>query len=132
MAVEDVEDQEIMSPTSNSDITALSYRVGALEKDVGDIKTQLNLKSTERENDLRFQSFEDKFQSMSSDIKEVKEIIKDIVTRSEQQQKDTASELKTISDSIAKIQIGALVAVVAFFLTIVGTVVTVLITHTIH
>lgn len=121
-----------MAPANNSDVTALSYRVGLVEKDVGEIKSQLSLKATERENDLRFQVFEDKFQSVSTDIREIKESIKDIVTRGEQQQKDTAGELKTISDSIAKIQIGALVAVVAFFLTIVGTIVTVLITHTIH
>lgn len=121
-----------MSPPANNDMISLAYRVGVVEKDVGDLKNQFNLKANERENDLRFQSFEDKIQSVSSDIKEVKEIIKEIVTRGEQQQKDTAGELKIISDSIAKIQIGALVSVVVFFFGIVATVVTVLITHTIH
>lgn len=128
-----VEDQEVMSPPTNSnEIISLASRVSIVEKDISELKNQLSLKATERENDLRFQSFEDKFQSMSSDIREVKEIIKDIVTRGEKDQKDTADELKIISDSIAKIQIGALVSIVVFFFTIVGTVVAFLITHTIH
>lgn len=128
-----------MSPPANNELTNLAYRVSAVEKDIqiagkeiAEIKSQLMQKTTERENDLRFQSFENQLQVALDNIKEVKDIIKDIVSRNEKDQKDTASELKSISDSIAKIQIGALVALVLFFLGIVGTVVSFLITNTIH
>lgn len=128
-----------MSPPANNELTNLAYRVSAVEKDIqiagkeiAEIKSQLMQKTTERENDLRFQSFENQLQVALDNIKEVKDIIKDIVSRNEKDQKDTSSELKSISDSIAKIQIGALVALVLFFLGIVGTVVAFLITNTIH
>ncbi len=126
-------------PVNNNEIANLTYRVGTVEKDLGitgkeiaEIRSQLLQKTTERENDLRFQSFEGKIQAALDDIREVKDIIKDIVKHNEEEQKGTTKELKSISDSIAKIQIGALVSIIVFFLSIVGTVVTILITHTIQ
>lgn len=133
------EDQAMAPTNSNSEMTNLSYRLGAVEKDVGTltkeldtIKTQLMQKATERENDLRFQGFDDKIQTILDDMREIKESNKESTVRKEQEQKDTAGELKSIRESISKIQIASLVFVLAWVLTIVGTIVAFLITRTIN
>lgn len=130
----EVHKEETMSPPANSsnELTSLAYRVGALEKDLIEIRTQLNLKTTQRENDLRFQAIDDKVGQALEDIREIKENLKEMVARDEQEQKDIAGELKDIHANISKIQIASLVYIIGFFLTIVGLVVVALITHTFH
>lgn len=117
-----------MQPTPQQEpLAMIAYRVDSVEKDVAQVKMQLNLYETTRENDLKLQQGEMKIQTVISaiaDIKlelsKIKDELSEIKRGMVSQDKSSTERDAAISKSLTDVQIRILVWVAVWFLGIVA------------
>lgn len=121
-----------MMQKENEPISTLLYRVEAVERDIGQLKSQLNMYEPIRENDLKLSRINDIVARIELELQKVKEKLETINTRmivSEQEAQKRDTEQR---DDQAKLQIRTLWYIVSTIVGILAAVLVGYLTHLIH
>lgn len=107
-----------MSQSSNTDpAIAIQYRMERAEREIEQIKVQLNLYVPTRENELRLQSINAAVQRIEQDIKSVKDQVTGFTTKLQEQRESQDKLLISILWGGISVLIGLGVLVLAGYLT---------------
>jgi phage shock protein A len=113
-------------------ISTLLYRVEAVEKDIGQLKSQLNMYEPIRENDLKLSRINDIVSRIESELQKVKERLETINARMIASDQESQKRDIEARDSQAKLQIRTLWYIVSTVITILTALLIGYLTHLIH
>lgn len=117
----------------------LVYRVENVEKELAQVKMQLNLYETTRENELKvaqsnlkLQAVVDTIADIKSELSKIKDELTDIKKSVVSQDKSSTEQNNNLSKSIKDVQIRVLLWFVLWFLGIVGSIFIGYVNHVFH
>ncbi len=118
-----------MQQQSQEPVSTLLYRVETMERELTQLKTQLNLYVPARENDLRMQSISDTVHRIETELGKVKDRLEamnaQMITQGQDVQKRDAAQ----RESQSKLQIRVLWGAISIFIAIMVIVVAQFIIH---
>jgi hypothetical protein len=113
-------------------VATLLYRVEVMEKDIGYLKSQLNLYEPTRENDLKLSRINDTVGRIETELSKVKDRLEGMNTRMVTQEKEYRDRDDAQRASQDKLQIRVLWGIVSTVIAILSAVLIGYLTHIIH
>ncbi len=117
---------------SQEPVSTLLYRIETMERDVTQLKAQLNLYVPASENAFRMQSINDTVGRIETELMKVKDRIEGINARMVAQDKDMQAKDAAQRESQSALQIRTLIFIVSTVVTILVAVLVAYLTHLLH